>query len=55
MIEIYKLMTGKHDHATADFMSKEHDSISSLPTLGHHLKPYRQRVEKNLYEYFLIL
>ena len=49
MIEIYKLMNGKYDHVIADFMRKEHDSISSLPTQGHHMNPYKQKAEKNLY------
>ena len=48
MIETYKLMTGKYDHKLVDFMPKQHDSSTSLPTRGHQLKLYRQRAEKNL-------
>ena len=55
MIETYKLITGKYDYAIVDFMPKQHDSSSSLPTQGHHLKLYRQRAEKNLCNNFLSL
>ena len=55
MIETYKVMTGKYDYEIVDFMPKQHDSSSSLPTRGHHLKLYRQRAEKNLYNSFLSL
>ena len=55
MIETYKLMTGKYDNAIVDFMPKQHDSSSSLPTRGHQLKLYRQRAEKNLRNNFLSL
>ena len=34
-------------------MPKQHESSSSLPTQGHHLKLYRQRAEKNLHSNFL--
>ena len=43
MIETYKLMTGKYDYEIVDFMPKQHESSSSLPTRGHHLKLYRQK------------
>ena len=55
LIETYKLMTGKYDYELVDFMPKQHDSSSSLPTRGHHLKLYRQRAEKNLRNNFLSL
>ena len=55
MIETYKLMTGKYDYEIVDFMPKQHESSSSLPTRGHHLKLYRQRAEKNLCNNFLSL
>ena len=55
MIETYKLMTGKYDYAIVDLMPKQHDSSSSLPTRGHHLKLLRQRAEKNLRNNFLSL
>ena len=45
MIETYKLMTGKYDHKIVNFMPKQHDSSTSLPTRGHQLKLYRQRAE----------
>ena len=32
MIETYKLMTGKYDHTIFDFMPKQHDSGTHLPT-----------------------
>ena len=48
MIETYKLMTGKYDHKLVNFMPKQHDSSTSLPTRGHQLKLYKQRAEKNL-------
>ena len=48
MIETYKLMTGKYDYELVDFMPKQYESSSSLPTWGHYLKLYRQRAEKNL-------
>ena len=48
MIKTYKLTTGKYDCEIVDFMPKQHESSSSLPTRGHHLKLYRQRAEKNL-------
>ena len=51
MTETCKLMTGKYDHEIVDFMPKQHESSSSLPTQGHHLKLYRQRTEKNLQKY----
>ena len=55
MIETYKLMTGKYDHTILDFLLKQHDGSTSLPTRGHHLKLYRQRAEKNLHNNFLSL
>ena len=55
MIEIYKLMTGKYDYEIVDFMPKQHESSSSLPTRGLYLKFYRQRAEKNLRNNFLSL
>ena len=55
MIETYKLMTGKYDYEIVDFMPKQHESSSSLPTQGNHLKLYRQRVGKNLCNSFLSL
>ena len=48
-------MTGKYDYEIVDFMSKQHDSSSSLPTWGHYLKLYRQLAEKNLCSNFLSL
>ena len=53
IIEAYKLMTEKYHHKIVDFMPKQHESSSSLPTQGHHLKLYRQRAEKNLHNNFL--
>ena len=44
----------KKDYKT-DFMPKQHDSSTSLPTWGYHLKLYRQRAEKNLHNNFLSL
>ena len=35
MTETYKLMTGKYDHKIVNFMPKQHDSSTSLPTRGH--------------------
>ena len=55
MIETYKLMTGKYDHKIVNFMPKQHDSSTSLPTRGHQLKLYRQRAEKNLWNNFFSL
>ena len=55
MIETYKLMTGKYDHKLVNFMPKQHDSSTSLPTRGHQLKLYRQRAEKNLRNNFFSL
>ena len=55
MIRTYKLMTGKYDHKIVDFMPKHHDSSTSLPTLGHQLKFYRQTAEKNLCHNFFSL
>ena len=46
MIETYKLMTDKYDHAIVDFIPKQHDSSTSLFTWGHHLKLYRQSREE---------
>ena len=55
MIETYKLLTGKYDYEIVDFMPKQHESSSSLPTQGHNLKLYRQGREKNLCNNFLSL
>ena len=38
IIETYKLMTEIYHHEIVDYMPKQHDSCSSLPTQGHHLK-----------------
>ena len=53
IIETYKLMTEIYHHEIVDYMPKQHESSSSLPTQGHHLKLYRQRAEKNLRNNFL--
>ena len=55
MIETYKLMTGKYDHKIVNFMPKQPDRNTSLPTQGHQLKLYRQRAEKNLCNNFFSL
>ena len=53
IIETYKLMTEIYHHEIVDYMPKQHESSSSLPTQGHHLKLYRQRAEKILRNNFL--
>ena len=45
MIEMYKYDCGKYDYEIVDFMPKQHDNSSSLPTRGHHLKLYKSRKE----------
>ena len=42
-------MTGKYGHIIVNLMLNQHDSSSSLPTLG---QLYIQRAEKNLYNNF---
>ena len=51
IIETYKLMTEIYHHQIVDYMPKQHESSSSLPTQGHHLKLYKQRAEKNLHNF----
>ena len=48
-------MTEKYHYEIVDFMPKQYESSSSLPTQGHHLKQYRQKGEKNLCNNFLKL
>ena len=38
MIETYKLMTEKCDKTVTNFMPKNEDSTTSLPSRGHRLK-----------------
>ena len=48
MIETYKILTGKYDKSVMDFMPMQNSSSTSLPTRGHSLKLYQQRLEKGL-------
>ena len=53
MIETYKLMTGKYDHKIVNFMPKQHDSSTSLPTRGHQLKLVQTKGREEPMEQFL--
>ena len=55
MIETYKILTGKCDKSVTEFMSMQNSSSTSLPTRGHILKLYQQRLEKGLRQNFFTI
>ena len=53
--ETYKNLTGKYDRTVAQIMPQQQHKSTSLPTQGHNLKLYLQRVENGLRQNFLTI
>ena len=53
MMELYKILSGKYDKEVWDFIPKQHNSTTSLPTREHKMKIFVQRAEKTLRQNFL--